>query len=241
MQNIYNLFTTPCAPLLSLFIRKPAIPLDETLKSLVDKKDEELEDLEVTIQAITNVIIKQKAIRDSPSTTQIEKRKITRRLVELVKTLKQTEKRLEVKQNLQQNMSTTAIAHENLADAAQDFVVMKKAQREITQLTRRFNADDVAKVQSDIQDSIDLSNEVVDILSTPLQTSSSSYMIDESTLDAELNDIIGITDSNSITTPPSFNTTSPYGYPTNSIPISIPAYPSSSSSLPSSSATLIPN
>lgn len=230
MQGIYNVLITPCAPLLSLFIRKPTAPLDETLRLLIDKKEGELEDIEITIQAITNVIKKQKAIRDDPSTSQVEKRRITRHLVELVKTLKQSEKRLEIKQNLQQNMSTTANAHESLTDAAQDFVVLKTAQRDLSRLTRRFNADDVAKVQSDIQESIDLSNDVVDILSTPLQTSSSSYVIDETTLDSELNDILGMTDSSSLTTPPSFSTSNTIGYPTVPIPISIPAHPSPSSS-----------
>ena len=56
MDRFYALIVTPCAPLLSIFIRKPVVPLERRLDEILDKTEKTVDDLDVMITATENVI-----------------------------------------------------------------------------------------------------------------------------------------------------------------------------------------
>lgn len=228
MTWLFNAITTPCAPLLTLFIKKPTQPLSEKLGLLVEEKEKSIADIQVTIEAIDNVMRIERAKLANPKLTAAGKRKITNNLKNLLQSRKKAVISLERKEALQQNLSDVADAHSNLKDAAEDLTVMKQAQRELSHVSKRFNPDDVARIQEEIQDSINVSNEVTDLISSPFQ-SSSSYSINESTFDAEIDEILGEQATAVYTTPSPFTSSEPVAYPLNPLPISIPARPSTSS------------
>ena len=228
MDRLYALIVTPCAPLLSIFIRKPVVPLERRLDEILDKTEKTVDDLDVMITATENVIKQRTDKLKNPKLSNMERAKIRRELTSLVRTLKSYKSAQQKKIAEQENIAVVADTHRSLSDAGDSFVVMKDVQRGLKQMTRRFNPEDVSRVQEEIQSTIDLSNEVVDLLSTPLQTSS-TYTVDESTLDAELQEILGVENFESILNPPIVGQ-QPSHYPVTAIPITVPSFPIASSS-----------
>lgn len=239
MDRLYQLVYTPCAPLLSLFSSRGSnLSLTQKMEALDKKSEDKIDYLDISLAAIRQLIAEHKLIYEDPRSTSLQKAKAQRRLKELVQIFKKKESEQQSKIIQKGNLSAIAESHQNLSEASEAFVVMKEAQRDLQRVTKRFNHEDISKVRDDIQESLDLSNEVTDLLSSPL-ASTSAFTVDESTFDAELDEILGVSDHDrSFTSPYTENTS--LVYPTPKEPISVPMASSFSSSSPFSSSSTLP-
>lgn len=229
---------TPCAPLLSWISNKNSTSsLNQRIEELDKKSENKINYLETSIEATEQLIREQNAIYKNPNSTPSQKQKARRTLKQLIQLLKKKNEDVAKKTTAQSNLNIIAETHQNLVESAETFTVMKQLQRDLSKISKRYNPEDISRVKDDIQEAIDLSNGVSDLLTSPLQTTD-VFTIGDDTFDAELDEILG--DIQTTTTP-----LLPYEqirpeYPTPREHIRVPVASSSSSPFSTSSGISLP-
>jgi hypothetical protein len=221
-----------------LFYNKnPTSSLNQRIEELDKKSENKINYLETSIEATEQIIREQNQIYKSPNSSVPQKQRAERALKQLLPLLKKKREDLAKKTVAQSNLNIIAATHQNLVESAETFTVMKEMQRNLKKISNRYNPEDILRVKDDIQEAIDLSNNVSDLLTSPLQTTD-VFTIGDDTFDAELDEILG--DIQTTTTPLlPYEQTRPE-YPSPREHIRIPSASSSSSPLSTSSGISLP-